>query len=368
MRRPSWIISTLSDYRIIKKGVRGGALRRPANFIMEWYYYLIIVAATVAVFALVLTLGPAILIYNTAFGHRQDKNPQFKYFTPEDFNLTVEHMPVRLRGVELAANLYTIKPVEECERVVIFQHGFGAGTSSYMTEIAHFAKQGYAVVAVDALGCNDSAGKSIRGFYAGAEAVIAAYIGVNCDNRLKNKSVILVGHSWGAYSVLAACASVKVDGVVAISGFNSPAQCVHDMLKTMGGLGRLYAPLTFGWIRLINFFKFGAKGNLSAAKAVKKSGVKVFIIHGEKDPTVKLKHSASNKVKGDNVTALILPEKRHNPYNTVAAEVKLAELTGGHKFESEAEAKEYLAAFDWAAATEEDAEVMSKIDSFIESV
>ena len=146
---------------------------------MEWYYYLIIIIAAVAVFLLLFTLGPAILVYKAAFGRRQDKNPHFRYFTPEDFNLTVEHMPVRLRGVELAANLYTTKPAEECERVVIFQHGFGAGTSSYMTEIAHFARQGFAVVAVDALGCNNSAGKNIRGFYAGAEAVIAAYIGVN---------------------------------------------------------------------------------------------------------------------------------------------------------------------------------------------
>lgn len=334
---------------------------------MEWYYYLIIVVAVAAVFALLFTLGPAVLIYKTAFGHRQDKNPQFKYFTPEDFGLTVEHMPVRLYGVELAANLYTTKPVETCEKVVIFQHGFGAGSSSYMTEIAHFAKRGFAVVAVDAYGCNNSAGKSVKGFYAGAEAVIAAYIGVNCDNRLKNKPVVLVGHSWGAYSVLAACASVKVDGVVALSGFNAPAKCLCDTLKSMGGLGKLYAPLIYGWIRLINFFRFGSKGNLKAAKAVKKSGVKTLIIHGEKDKAVGFKNSAANRVKGDNVTCLLLPDKRHNPYNTVAAEGKLSELTGAHKFESGEEAAEYFKNFDWAAVTEEDEAVMSKIDSFIEN-
>ena len=317
-------------------------------------------------FALIFTLGPAILIYNAAFGRRQDKNPQFRYFTPEDFNLTVEHMHVRLRGVELAANLYTVKPVEDCERVVIFQHGFGAGSSSYMTEIAHFARQGFAVAAVDAYGCNNSAGKSIKGFYAGAEAVIAAYIGINCDKRLSGKPVVLVGHSWGAYSVLTASASVKADGVVAMSGFNSPARCVHDMLKSMGGLGRLYAPLTYGWIKMFNLVKFGVNGNLSAAKAVDKSGVKTLIIHGEKDDAVGLKNSAASKVKGDNVTKVILPDKRHNPYNTVAAEDRLAELTGKHDFESEAQAAEYFKNFDWNAVTEEDGEVMRIIDEFIE--
>lgn len=335
---------------------------------MDWYVYLIIIAATVAVFALIFTLGPAVIVYRSAFGRRQDKNPYFKYFTPEDFNLTVEHMPVRLYGVELAANLYTAKPVEACEKVVIFQHGFGAGSSSYTTEIAHFAKRGFAVVAVDAYGCNKSEGKSIRGFYAGAEAVIAAYVGVNLDERLKNKPVVLVGHSWGAYSVLAASGTVKADGVVALSGFNAPAKCVCDTLKSMGGLGRLFAPLTHGWVWLINLFKFGAKGNLKAAKAVKKSGVKTLIIHGEKDTAVGFKNSAAHKVKGENVTTVILPDKRHNPYNTVAAEDKLAELTGSHNFESEEEAKEYFKNFDWAGVTEEDEEVMSNIDSFIEKL
>lgn len=308
---------------------------------------------------------PAYYINAFIFNHRQDKDEFYKYFTPEDFNLTVEHMPVRLRGVELAANLYTTKPAEECEKVVIFQHGFGAGTSSYMTEIAHFARKGFAVVAVDALGCNNSAGKNIRGFYAGAEAVIAAYIGVNCDERFKNKKIILVGHSWGAYSVLAASASVKADGVVALSGFNSPVQCLCDELK-MIKYGKFYALISRGWFWFFNFFRFGAKGNLSAKRAVKKSGVKTFLIHGEKDPTVALKHSAANMVKGENVTALILPDKKHNPYNTVAAEAKLYEL--GADFKDEEEERAFCAGYDWNAATEEDEEVMSKIDSFIENV
>lgn len=333
--------------------------------LMEWYYYLIIVVAAVAAFAFVFTLGPAVLVYKTAFGHRQDKNPLFKYFTPEDFNLMVEHMSVRCRGVELAANAYSVKPLEECERVVIFQHGFGAGSSSYTTEIAHFAEQGFVVVAVDAYGCNNSSGKTVRGFYAGAEAVIAAYMGVNCHERLKNKPVVLVGHSWGAYSVLAACKSIKADGVVAMSGFNAPAQCICDTVKSMGGLGRFYAPLIHGWIWIFNLLKFGAKGNTTAVDAVRISGVKALVIHGEKDGAVGFKNSAANKVKGENVTTLLLPDKRHNPYNTVAAEEKLAELTGKHDFATEAEAKVYFANFDWEAVTEEDEEVMSKIDGFI---
>ncbi|MDE7401559.1 MAG: hypothetical protein K2N17_05865, partial [Clostridia bacterium] len=100
---------------------------------MQWYIILLIALAVVAVFAVVLTLVPAILIHKAVFGGRQDKNPEFKYFTPEDFNLTTECVPVYYSGVILSAALYSVKPVEECDRVVIFQHGFGAGSASYMT-------------------------------------------------------------------------------------------------------------------------------------------------------------------------------------------------------------------------------------------
>lgn len=332
---------------------------------LEWYYIVLIAVAVAAVFLIALTLMATFSVNAIVFGNRQDKNPDYKYFTPEEFGLTVEHMPVRLYGVNLSSHIYFVKPVETCEKVVIFQHGFGAGTSSYMTEIAHFAKLGYAVVASDAYGCNNSAGKKILGFYAGAEAVIATYIGVKGDERLKNKPVILVGHSWGAYSVLAACDKIKVDGVVAMSAFNKPAQCLGDMLSSMGGIVKIYSPFVACGSRVINFFKFGARGNSSAAKRLKKSGVKALLIHGEKDKTVKLKHGAAAKCAGKNVEKLILPDKAHNPYNTAAAEDALARLFKGCCSNDKQEEERFYAEFDWNVATEEDPAVMEKIDGFI---
>lgn len=311
--------------------------------------------------------GTCAVINGVVFS-RQDKNPAFKYFTAEDFNLKTEDIAVTYRGTALYAKIYSVKPVEECERVVIFQHGFGAGTSSYMTEIAHFASAGYAVVAADAYGCNNSGGKKVYGFYAGVEAVIAAYIGVKRDNRLNNKKVILVGHSWGAYSVLCASKKIDVDGVVAISAFNAPAQCVCDQLKLISRFTKFIAPLLHPFFFIGNIFFFGFKGNAHAAKAIDKSGVKALLIHGEKDNTVKYKHSAAAKAAGANVTKLILADKKHNPYNTVGAEEKLALLTGGKKGATPEEEREFLESFDWKAATEEDADIMARIDSFIASV
>lgn len=325
----------------------------------------LIVLGCIVVIAICINAAIAASINKIIFGGRQDKNPNFKYFTPQDFDLKSEDFPVFYSGVDLYGKLYFTQSIEECKSLVIFVHGFGAGSSSYMTEIAHFAKKGNLVLAVDAFGCNNSAGASIRGFYAGAEAVIAAYIGVNSDKRLKDMNKILVGHSWGAYSVLAASKSVSVGGVVAMSAFDSPAKMVTTALKSTGTFGKLYAPFVYPFIALIFACRFGVGGNTKASKAIEKSGTKALLIHGEKDALVPLKLSAAHIAKGENITSVILPDKGHNPYNTVSAEAKLKELTSAHNFANEDEGKAYYASFDWAAATEDDEKVMSIIDDFI---
>lgn len=332
---------------------------------MEIYQIALIGAAVAVVLIVIATFSTAMMIHRIIFGGRQDKNPIFKYFTAEDFSVDREVFPVRCGKIELNSHIYRVQPLEKCDKVVIFAHGFGAGAASYTTEIAHLARAGYAVVATDAYGCNGSVGKQVKGFYAGTQAVIATFDAVKADARLCGKKVLLVGHSWGAYSVLTAAERVAVDGVVAMSSFDRPAQTVCDNLVKLRGM-RLYAKIVHAHLWFINLFKFGARGNRSAARAAEKCKAPVLLIHGEKDGVVPLKHSAAAKAKGGNIEKLILSDKRHNPYNTPAAEDMLSLL---NNFEVAGDAaEEFFATFDWSAATEEDEKVMAKIDSFISAV
>lgn len=300
---------------------------------------------------------------NSIIFSRQDKNEKYKYFAPEDFNLQSQPLQVDYRRDGLYSQIYSVKPIEECSAVVIFQHGFGAGSSSYTTEIAALAKQGYAVVATDAYGCNNSTGKKAVGFYAGAEAVIATYIGVKRLKELQGKKIVLVGHSWGAYSVCCAAKKIKADGVVALSAFNAPAQCLCDQLKAIpSSLGKLTAVLLHPYFYVLNALIFGGSGNAKAAKAIEKSGVKSLIVHGKKDRVVCLKHSVAANVSCENAEVVVLEDKKHNPYNTVGAEEELARL-GAYNGEDE----EFYKNFDWNKATEEDDSVMQKIFAFIEN-
>ncbi|MGN0817391.1 MAG: alpha/beta hydrolase family protein [Candidatus Coproplasma sp.] len=333
---------------------------------MEWYNVLMLCVAGLAILVCLLALFivPAFVVYRAVFGERQDKNKNLKYFTPEEFNLDYEEVQINYRKIKLYGAVYHKKPLEECEKLIIFAHGMGAGHCAYTTEINYLAEQGYAVLSYDNYGCDRSEGKNAIGFYAGAEAVIAAYIAAKSDEKLKNMPVWLVGHSWGGYSVLCASSKINVKGVVAFSAFSSPTKIFGDLVKAYSN--GFFAGIAKTGVWFINLFKFGVKGNTNAVKAVERSNTPALLIWGEKDNLVTRRTSAACLAKGKNITALIEKDKKHNPYNTVAAEEKLAELGADKSELSDKERGDFYENFDYTAATEEDEKVMSVAVEFIE--
>lgn len=289
-----------------------------------------------------------------AFGRRHDKNPYLKYFTADDFGLTAEKVSPR-KG--LNGFLYRKDGVEQRKKVIIFCHGMGPGHIAYTTEIAYFCNAGYAVLAIDSTGCNFSEGKKIKGMYSGVETAVSA---VKFARSLGYSGIYLVGHSWGGYSALCASAKINVDKTVAISAPDTPSKTMQDAAAVALSKPLAAALRPFWW--LIALFKYGAKGNTSAAKSAQKSGVPTLIIHGDKDNTVKLKNSAYAKANGKNVVKFLAGGKAHNPYNTQNAEKLLFELSAKLK-----KGDRDFSLFDFTAATEEDESVMKEILQFIEN-
>lgn len=325
---------------------------------MELYQIiLIIVAALAGVLILQLTLT-AIIVDTALFGSRMNKKPYVRYFTAEDFNITSEPVELSRGKYKLRGFVYT-DGAKAAESTVVFCHGMGAGHIAYTTEIACLCRAGYRVLAIDDLGCNFSDGKKIRGF---SEGVLAARIAVNyAKSNFGDGKIYLVGHSLGAYSALCATKWEKVDGVVSISAPESPLKIIK------GHANKFLFTFVSPFLSLIFFLKYGAAGNMSASKAIDKSGVPALLIHGDKDDIVTLKYSAYRFAEGKNVEKYLAEGKRHNPYNTVAAEGKLKELTAALDTEWADKCLEenFYKSFDFVAATEEDGAVMEKIIEFL---
>lgn len=324
---------------------------------------LIVIIAVGAVICL--TFGLSAVVYLAAFGKRIDKNPLLTYYSGEDFNLSKKSVAVKEGKITLNGYIYRNERVLERDKLIIFCHGMGPGHIAYTTEIAYFCNLGYPVLALDIKGCNLSDGKSIKGIYEGVKCVKAA---VDYTRKeYKEKGVYLVGHSWGGYSVLCAAKERKVEKVVAIGAPDTPVKTIY------GGASRVISkPLAFIMIPfwgLINFFNFGAKGNMRASVSAERSGANVLLIHGGSDKIVNFKNSAYRNAEGKNITKFLADGKGHNPYNTLNAEKKLSELNAAlmkSKKMTEEERTQYFKNFDYKAATEEDTEVMIKIAEFLE--
>lgn len=295
----------------------------------------------------------AFLIDRFAFGKREDANPDLKYFSAEDFNLSAESISL-LRNIR--GFIYK-KGVPDKDKLIIFCHGMGPGQMAYTTEIAYFCNLGYAVLAADSVGCGVSGGKKIKGMYSGAETVISA---IDFARGSGYEKIWLVGHSWGGYSALCASAKRKVEGVVAISAPASPSKTIQDGAAPV--ISRPLAAFLRPYLWMVNLLKYGAKGNSDAAKCAEKNDAPTLLIHGDCDKTVSEKNAAYFKANGKNVKKLLAAGKGHNPYNTENAEKLLYGLTLSFKNRTYDKEK-----FDFAGATEEDPRVMKEIAGFIEN-
>lgn len=330
-----------------------------------WLIAVISLCAAAAAIIILLFLFAA-LSYNFAFGKRYDKNPLLKYFTAQDFSITAKNVEVKQGKICLKGYIYRNERVSANGKLIIFVHGMGPGHIAYTTEIACFCNNGFTVLALDSKGCNFSGGKSIKGMYAGVETAVAAIDFARGDESLKNLTISLVGHSWGGYSVLCASAERKVDKVVAISAPDTPVKTIYEGASKV--ISKPFAAMLRPFWYIINLLKFGAKGNKNAAKCAVNNGTPTLLIHGDKDVIVSRNKAVYYRADGENITKYLACGKAHNPYNTVNAEKKLAELSSNLMRAgkmSEDERKRYFDNFDFAAATEEDAEVMGKIISFL---
>lgn len=249
-------------------------------------------------------------------------------------------------------------------RLIVFDHGFGGGHRAYMKEIERLCRHGYTVFAYDHTGCMESGGASPGGLAQSLCDLNDCICAIKANQRYKECTLSVVGHSWGAFSTMNISAlHPEITHIVALCGFVS----VEEMIKTFfSGPMKGYQKAVLALEQTSNphFVSFDALKSLSNTKT------KALLIYSEDDHLCRRLHYdilREGLADHKNVTLMLVKNKGHNPNYTEDA-VRLLGAFGKarakfakKKNASPKEKAQFVASFDWNAMTAQDDTVWQAI-------
>ena len=322
-------------------------------------YILITIVSILLLICLIILLF-TLYVHNSYFGKRFTPNPNVVYYTKEEFELSFFPCEIKDGKDKLCGGLYTYDGAVE-DKIIIFGHGMDSSVKAYIQDIEYLCRKGFQVFAVDYHGTDTSTGKSLKGLSYGIHSIDKAIKYVK--DTFGDREIILMGHSWGAYSVLSALKyNNDISKVIAISPFMS--------LKSLliGGFPKKIWPC-IPFFYFVEWIKCGKYAFSNTVKGLKKFNGQALILHSKDDPVVKYDVNTlklMDKIK--NAKYMISLNKGHNPEYSFDA---IKELNNYIKeincLKTDDEKIAYMKKTDFHKLGELDNTVMDKIVEFINS-
>ena len=312
-------------------------------------------------------------LYRKGMFSRQEKSEAVFFFTPKDFpGLNDEPYEfASSKGHTLKGHLYSY-PSHTEGRIVVFDHGMGAGHLAYMKEIELLARHGYLVFAYDHTGCAASGGEGTGGFGQSVRDLDDCIKTIKSDGRFNGMDISVVGHSWGAFSTMNIVKlHPDVTHIVAISGLISLKQILKQNFPGILGIYK-------NGLTEIERESNPGHYSLDALESLSGSKAKALLIYSDNDTFVKKKFHydpLAEKFKdSENIRLMLVQGKGHNPnYTQKAVELKdeyfallQKKIKDGTLSDPEAQRK-FVSEFDFDAMTEQDEAVWCEIFDHLDS-
>ena len=312
-------------------------------------------------------------LYKKQLFTRQERNGAVFFFSPKDFpGLKSEPYSFSSSdGHTLSGYFYSYES-PRADRLIVFDHGMGAGHLAYMKEIEFLARRGYLVFSYDHTGCAESGGSGAGGFSQSLHDLDDCITALKNDERFASLDISVVGHSWGGFSTLNISAlHPEISHIVAMAGFVS----VEQVLKqNFSGIMRGYVKRLYALEAETNpkHYKY------NAVQTLKNSKTKALLIYSDDDMLVKKSYHydvlLSELADCKNVRLMLVSGKAHTPgYTAAAVKIKdefFAEFKKKmkrHLLDDEKSQKEFVSSYDWNAMTEQDEAVWAEIFKHLES-
>ncbi|MBQ9747305.1 MAG: alpha/beta fold hydrolase [Clostridia bacterium] len=306
-------------------------------------------------------------MYRAQMFSRQEMLPTVFYFSYESFRgLNREPYLFRAISGHFLQGYFYFYDAPAKDRLVVFDHGMGAGHRAYMREIERLARAGYLVFTYDHTGCVESEGESTCGFAQSLSDLDACIRALKAEPTLANRSLSVVGHSWGAFACLNITAlHPEITHVVALSGFISVKKILEQNFK---GIMKPYRKHLFALEKETN----PNYAEYDAVTTLKNTTAKVLLIYSSNDTLVDKTTHFDTLYKAltdqENIRFLLVDEKGHNPNYTVDA-VRymkyffdiMKKKMKAHELDDDKMQYAFKKSFDWDRMTAQDEDVWAEI-------
>ena len=303
---------------------------------------------------------------------RYDGDPAQRYPVLSDFP-ELSSQPYDIPGdrkILLKGAFYYVGQLQP-EKLIVFDHGIGAGHLAYLNEIACLARKGYTVYAYDHTGCASTGGTGILGFAQGINDQDHVLTALQQDARFRAVPRKVMGHSWGGYACMNVSAlHPEVTHVVSLAGFLSARSLVEQ-----------YIPKAFlkysGEVMERERQHNPSYADMDARESLQKSKAHLLHLQSRDDIKVKFERCCqplSEALAGrPNTSLVVVDRKNHDPQRTEAAAAANAAMLRDlererkkHRLNTPEQLEAFRASHDWDRITEQDPAIWEKIFAFLE--
>ena len=173
---------------------------------------------------------------------------------------------------------------ENDKGLTVISHGLQTYADENFRMIMYLVENGWRVFSYNNTGVAGSKGSSMIGLSQGLLDLKAALNYIENKSEFDDMPVMLIGYSWGGYSVCAVLNfNYRINAVVSLAGFNSIKDVMEKQaVDAIGGIYHLFSPQT---LELENQL-FGETVKLTAVDGINKTHIPVLIVISSDDDII----------------------------------------------------------------------------------
>lgn len=235
---------------------------------------LFIIPMTITYFTHQYHFGKRIVHENNYYSYLSEKNADF---IRNDVSFTSNN------NQSLQGAFYYDAKIENPKGLIVWVHGMGVNYENYLGEIEYLTKEDYVVFSFNNTGVDKSEGESLVGLIQAPIDLSYALEYVYQLEIFNDLPNILIGHSWGGFSVATVSElglSREVDGIVTLAGFWKNINVIEDIAHYyVGDVIKLLVP----YLEIYEKYLFKDLSDINGVNGLKQTNAPVLMIHSEDD-------------------------------------------------------------------------------------